>query len=105
MKKIEIPVTEKFCLTIEEAAAYFGIGKEKIRKLISSNPNADYLLKNGRKTVIPVKPSAIKTKQPGSKTRLRHHIMFYSCHQFSRIKKSAIFTISIPLSLPAASLS
>ena len=52
MKKIIVPVSEKYCLTIEEAAAYFGIGEGKIRKLISSNPNADYLLKNGRKTVI-----------------------------------------------------
>ena len=52
MKAIIVPVSEKFCLTIEEAASYFGIGEGKIRKLISSNPNADYLLKNGRKTVI-----------------------------------------------------
>lgn len=52
MKAIIVPVCDKYGLTIEEAAAYFGIGEEKIRKLISSNPNADYLLKNGRKTVI-----------------------------------------------------
>lgn len=52
MKKIIVPVSEKFCLTIEEAAAYFGIGEEKIRKLISSNPDAAYVLRNGRKTVI-----------------------------------------------------
>ena len=49
MKAIIVPVSEKFCLTIEEAAAYFGIGEGKIRKLISSNPDAAYVLRNGRK--------------------------------------------------------
>ena len=52
MKAIIVPVCDKYGLTIEEAAAYFGIGEEKIRKLISNNPDADYLLKNGRKSVI-----------------------------------------------------
>ena len=52
MKAIFVPVSDKYGLTIEEAAAYFGIGEEKIRKLISNNPDADYLLKNGRKSVI-----------------------------------------------------
>lgn len=52
MKAIFVPVSDKYGLTIEEAAAYFGIGEEKIRKLISSNPDADYVLRNGRKTVI-----------------------------------------------------
>ena len=52
MKAIFVPVSDKYGLTIEEAAAYFGIGEEKIRKLLSNNPDADYLLKNGRKTII-----------------------------------------------------
>ena len=52
MKAIIVPVCDKYGLTIEEAAAYFGIGEEKIGKLISNNPDADYLLKNGRKSVI-----------------------------------------------------
>ena len=52
MKAIFVPVSDKYGLTIEEAAAYFGIGEEKIRKLLSNNPDADYLLKNGRKSVI-----------------------------------------------------
>ena len=52
MKAIFVPVSDKYGLTIEEAAAYFGIGEEKIRKLLSNNPDADYLLTNGRKTII-----------------------------------------------------
>lgn len=44
---IEIPVWEKYTLSIEEAAAYFRIGENKLRQLIVENPNADYILWNG----------------------------------------------------------
>ena len=53
MKAIIVPVCDKYGLTIEEAAAYFGIGEEKIRKLISNDPEAQKtIIKNGRKIVI-----------------------------------------------------
>lgn len=52
MKKIEVPIRDKFCLTVEEGAAYFGIGENKLRALISNDPFADYILKVGRKTLI-----------------------------------------------------
>lgn len=53
MKAIFVPVSDKYGLTIEEAAAYFGIGEEKIRKLISYDPEAQKTIKkNGRKIVI-----------------------------------------------------
>ena len=42
-----IPVWEKYTLSIEEAAAYFRIGEHKLRNLINENKNADYLLWNG----------------------------------------------------------
>lgn len=41
---IEIPVWEKYTLSIEEAAAYFRIGENKLRQLIAENPNADYIM-------------------------------------------------------------
>lgn len=41
---IEIPVWEKYTLSIEEAAAYFRIGENKLRRLISENLNAKYIL-------------------------------------------------------------
>ncbi|MCI5510240.1 MAG: helix-turn-helix domain-containing protein [Eubacterium sp.] len=47
-----IPVWEKYVLTIEEAAEYFHIGENKIRKLITSNPSANYLLWIGNRTLI-----------------------------------------------------
>ena len=33
MEKQKVPIWEKYALTVEEAAAYFGIGANKIRKL------------------------------------------------------------------------
>ena len=39
-------------LSIEEAASYFRIGEGKLRKLVSDNPNAEYLLWNGNRVQI-----------------------------------------------------
>lgn len=39
-------------LTIQETCGVFGIGEKTLRKLINSNPNADYLLHIGTKTLI-----------------------------------------------------
>lgn len=49
---IEIPVWEKYTLSIEEAAVYFRIGENKLRRLINENPNADYILWNGTRAQI-----------------------------------------------------
>lgn len=49
---IEIPVWEKYSLTIEEAAAYFRIGENKLRRIISENPDADFVLWNGTRAQI-----------------------------------------------------
>ncbi len=49
---IEIPVWEKYTLSIEEAAAYFRIGENKLRKIISENQDADYVLWNGNRPQI-----------------------------------------------------
>lgn len=49
---MDIPIWEKFTLTIEEAAAYFRIGENKLRKLVNENPNAEYILWNGNRPQI-----------------------------------------------------
>lgn len=41
---IDIPVWERFCLTVEEAAAYFLIGEARLRELVNKNRHADFLL-------------------------------------------------------------
>lgn len=46
MSNYEIPYWKKYTLSIEEAAAYFRIGEGKLRKLVSEDPNAEYLLWN-----------------------------------------------------------
>lgn len=48
----DIPIWEKYLLTIEEATIYFNIGDKKLREFIKENPRADYLLHNGNKTLI-----------------------------------------------------
>lgn len=49
---VEIPVWEKYTLTIEEAAAYFRIGINKLRRIISEDPDADFILWNGTRAQI-----------------------------------------------------
>ncbi len=44
MNSIDVRTCEKFCLTVTEAAAYFGIGEKKLRKLIEENQQAKWFL-------------------------------------------------------------
>lgn len=48
----QMPFWKKYTLSIEEAAVYFRIGEGKLRKLVSENPTADYLLWNGNRVQI-----------------------------------------------------
>lgn len=49
---IEVPVWEKYTLSIEEAAAYFRVGENKLRKIIAEKPDADFVLWNGTRAQI-----------------------------------------------------
>ena len=49
--KVEIPIWEKSNLTLEEAAAYSGIGINKLRKMSDDN-NCQFVLWNGTKRLI-----------------------------------------------------
>ena len=44
-----VPIWRKYTLTVEEAAAYFRIGENRLRQLINEDKNADYLLWNGNR--------------------------------------------------------
>lgn len=48
----EVPVWEKYTLTIEEAARYFRIGEHKLRRLAEDNPSAGWVLMNGNRVQI-----------------------------------------------------
>lgn len=48
----DVPIWEKYTLTIEEAAKYFRIGEKKLRKLADENPDANWLIMNGNRIQI-----------------------------------------------------
>ncbi len=48
----EIPIWQKYTLTIEEAAQYFRIGENKLRRILAEDPNAVYILYNGNRIQI-----------------------------------------------------
>lgn len=47
-----VPIWEKFALTINEATIYFNIGEKKIRKLIDDNIDYGFMIYNGTKVLI-----------------------------------------------------
>lgn len=49
MCNVDVPIWEKYMLTIEEAAQYFRIGENKLRKLADENPGANWLFRNGNR--------------------------------------------------------
>lgn len=48
----DVPIWEKYTLTIEEAAKYFRVGEKKLRKLAEDNPDASWLIMNGNRALI-----------------------------------------------------
>lgn len=46
------PLWLKYGLSVEEAADYFNIGQNKLREMINSNINADWILWNNSKVII-----------------------------------------------------
>lgn len=52
MREIHVPVWEQFTLSIDEAAVYFRIGESKLRKIVSENKDADFVLWNGNRPQI-----------------------------------------------------
>lgn len=49
---IEIPIWNKYTLTVQEAASYFRIGENKLRSIINENKDADFILWNGTRPQI-----------------------------------------------------
>ena len=49
MNNKDVPIWEKYTLTIEEASRYFRIGENKLRRLAEENQNADWRLMNGNR--------------------------------------------------------
>ena len=52
MSYSDVPIWEKYTLTIEEAAKYFRIGEKKLRNLVEEISDANWLIMNGNRVQI-----------------------------------------------------
>ncbi|MDO4328281.1 MAG: excisionase [Lachnospiraceae bacterium] len=52
MSNADVPIWEKYTLTIEEASKYFRIGENKLRKLAEESPTASWVILNGNRIQI-----------------------------------------------------
>lgn len=50
--KRDIPFWNQYTLSIEEAAAYFRIGENKLRDFVNKNKTANFVLWNGNRAQI-----------------------------------------------------
>lgn len=51
-KQLVIPVWERYLMTVLEASEYYHIGENKLRNVIDSHPNAEFLIMNGNRYLI-----------------------------------------------------
>lgn len=52
MNNMNVPIWEKYTLTIEEASKYFRIGENKLRRLAEENINSGWVIMNGNRIQI-----------------------------------------------------
>lgn len=52
MNNTDVPIWEKYTLTIEEASKYFRIGEKKLRRIVEENQSAGWLIMNGNRVQI-----------------------------------------------------
>ena len=52
MNNTDVPIWEKYTLTVEEASKYFRIGEKKLRKLAEENLDAGWVIVNGNRIQI-----------------------------------------------------
>lgn len=52
MSNADIPIWEKYTLTVEEASKYFRIGENKLRKLAGEKPMPGWAILNGNRVQI-----------------------------------------------------
>lgn len=52
MKNNTVNISEKFLLSFEEAAKYFGIGEQKLRNMASLEENPKWVIQSGCRRLI-----------------------------------------------------
>ena len=63
-EKIDIPVWEKYTLTIEEASRYFTIGQNKLRRLVEENRHGDFPFQQADRPFTADRQDRIDTLRP-----------------------------------------
>ena len=48
----QVPIKDKFCVTMDKESGYFGIGEKKLRKIVTENLCSDFVIQNGVKYLI-----------------------------------------------------
>lgn len=48
----DVPVNERYAFSVTVASQYFGIGENKLRKIVCENKDADFILWNGTRPLI-----------------------------------------------------
>ena len=51
-EQTQVEIKDKFCLTIDEASAYFNIGEKKLRRIVTDNLDTGFIIQNGVKFLI-----------------------------------------------------
>ena len=52
MNNTDVPIWERYTLTIEEASKYFRIGENKLRKLAEEDIGSNWVIMNGNRMQI-----------------------------------------------------
>ncbi len=52
VEQTQVEIKDKFCLTIDEASAYFNIGEKKLRRIVTDNIDTGFIIQNGVKFLI-----------------------------------------------------
>lgn len=50
--EIDIPIWERYALTIKEAASYFRIGENKLRQIVEDNSDSEFVVRIGNRSLI-----------------------------------------------------
>ena len=48
----DIPIWERYALTITEAASYFRIGENKLRQIVEDNSDSEFVVRIGNRSLI-----------------------------------------------------
>ena len=43
-EQTQVEIKDKFCLTIDEASAYFNIGEKKLRRIVTDNIDTGFII-------------------------------------------------------------